>query len=140
MREADLGPAYILGAKKYKSGPMSVQPVGDVDPERERLKSTSMKNANLRKANLNKANLCRADLSDADLSEADLSRAELSGANLRRADLSGANLTGPSYLPQHLIQKQINEAYGDEATQLPDHPHLQRPAHWIKGDEESEEG
>src|SRR5215217_6374191 len=124
MREADLGPAYILGAKKYKSGPMSVQPVGDVDPERERLKSTSMKNANLRKANLNKANLCRADLSDADLSEADLSR----------ADLSGANLTGPSYLPQHLIQKQINEAYGDEATQLPDHPHLQRPAHWIKGD------
>ena len=50
------------------------------------------------------------------LCDADLSNADLSGADLRRA------------LPACLTQEQIDQAYGDEKTQLPDC--LQRPESW----------
>jgi uncharacterized protein YjbI with pentapeptide repeats len=101
-------------------------------------------NANLRGANLTGANLeyismegsilryihlVDTDLSNANLSNVDLGRAyfenvDLSGANLSGTDLSGVDLRDST----GLTQEQIDEAIGDERTQLPDD--LQRPATW----------
>jgi hypothetical protein len=85
--------------------------------------------------------LSAPDLRDADLREADLRGARLfdgvrlSGANLSGADLSGADLSGA----QHLTQEQLEQAEGDENTQLP--PPLKRPEHWgVKTDEQPEGG
>jgi len=54
----------------------------------------------------------------------DFRRAVLRRADLLWAHLDGANLGGA----RGLTQKQINEAYGDAKTQLPDG--LTRPARW----------
>jgi len=73
------------------------------------------------------------DLSGADLTNADLSDADLSGANLSGAILEGANLSGA----EHLTQQELEEAFGDEHTQLP--AGLKLPAHWgVKTDEQTE--
>ncbi len=97
------------------------------------LRGTILAFANLREArNLCKAkNLCEADLSGAYLREAELSMADLRGATLADADLNGtlldrANLTKVT----GLTQEQINEAWGDKDTELPEG--LQRPAHWLE--------
>jgi uncharacterized protein YjbI with pentapeptide repeats len=47
------------------------------------------------------------------------------GANLAGAWLQGADLTGA----HHLTQAQLDVAYGDRQTQLPDG--LERPANWM---------
>ena len=104
--------------------------------------------ANLREArNLCEAkNLCEADLSGAYLREAELSMADLSGAYLREAELSLADLRGATLADADLngtlldranltkvtglTQEQINEAWGDKDTELPEG--LQRPAHWLE--------
>jgi Pentapeptide repeats (8 copies) len=83
---------------------------------------------------LSDTNLSGADLSVADFSGVFLSGANLIGANLIGADLSGANLIEA----QNLTQEQLEQALGDENSQLP--PHLKPPAHWgVKTDEQSEE-
>ena len=91
-------------------------------------------------ANLSGAFLTRANLADADLTFANLSGAYLPNANLIRADLSGADLSGasfqytgykgdrysePAYPPGYksrvlvqLTQRQLDEACGDEETEL----------------------
>jgi Pentapeptide repeats (8 copies) len=59
---------------------------------------------------------------------------DLSDTNLIGADLSGANLIEA----QNLTQEQLEQALGDENSQLP--PHLKPPAHWgVKTDEQPEE-
>jgi uncharacterized protein YjbI with pentapeptide repeats len=85
--------------------------------------------------------LSAPDLRDADLRDADLRGARLfdgvrlSGANLSGANLSGADLSGA----QHLTQEQLEQAEGDENTQLP--PPLKLPEHWgVKTDEQPEGG
>ena len=60
---------------------------------------------------------------------ANLERANLAEANLKEVDLSGAFLQ--EITKESLTQSQINEAFGSDATKLPDH--LQRPAHWSGG-------
>ena len=113
------------------------------------LQGANLREANLQGANLSDADLQRADLSDADLQWADLSDADLQGADLNGADLQGANLWNANFQganllnanlqraylggaklakAKHLPQDQINGAFGDGATTLPDH--LNRPAHW----------
>ena len=63
----------------------------------------------------------------ADLDEATLPGTRLRGANLSRANLSGA---------EHLTQEELEEAFGDEHTQLP--AGLKLPAHWgVKTDEQT---
>jgi uncharacterized protein YjbI with pentapeptide repeats len=111
-----------------------------------------LQGANLSGADLTGANLSGADLSGADLTGANLSRkdpdyirvygvdysdvsegANLSGAKLAQTTLSGADLRGAI-----LTQAQLEEAIGDEHTQLP--THLMRPAHWgVKTDEQPED-
>jgi hypothetical protein len=58
---------------------------------------------------------------------ADLDEATLTGTRLRGANLSGA---------EHLTQEELEEAFGDEHTQLP--AGLKLPAHWgVKTDEQT---
>jgi uncharacterized protein YjbI with pentapeptide repeats len=93
------------------------------------LTSANLRGAYLGGAKLGGAYLGRAYLGGAVLVGANLERAILEGANLERANLTGANLLWA----ESLTQEQIYGATGDENTKLPDH--LQRPAHWSKGDE-----
>ncbi len=95
--------------------------------------------ADLRGANLAGANLAEADIHNAKLRHTNLKAAQLTEAELRAADLSGANLTGAQltgvdfkdaiFLSTNicgadmqggnLTQKQIDNAKGDQSTQLP---------------------
>jgi uncharacterized protein YjbI with pentapeptide repeats len=93
--------------------------LGDAD-----LEYISMKGVNLHPARLVNTNLSNADLSDADLVHAYLDNVDLSGSTLSGTNLSGVDLR----TDKGLTQEQIEEAKGDERTQLPDG--LQRPASW----------
>jgi hypothetical protein len=98
------------------------------------LAGASIREANLSGASLNGADLSGAHLERVDLSGAFLQRADLSGAQLNSADLSGAFLHGARLGGAHLsqtvglTQAQLDTAYGDAATQIPNG--LQRPASW----------
>jgi uncharacterized protein YjbI with pentapeptide repeats len=121
--------------------------------------STDLRRANLRGANLNAANLQGIDLQKAaDLRSIDLWGTDLRGARLRETDLgeaimsyrtlwSGADLRGADLSrvilkevdlsrkdAENYIQKEIENAYGDEATKLPEY--LQTPETWSKSIEE----
>ena len=89
-----------------------------------RLNSADLSNAHLSVVNLNKANLRKADLYKANPSEAKLLETNLSEAYLQYANLSGANLGEARYL----TREQIDEAYGDKRTELPQH--RRHPKHW----------
>lgn len=94
-----------------------------------RLEGANLRWAKLIMAKLRGASLRGADLSEANLGAADLNGADLKGANcdnahLRSARLHTANLSGVV----NLTQKQIDKAYGNSETKLPDG--LKRPAHW----------
>lgn len=84
------------------------------------------------------ANLSEADLSGAKLGNADLSGAVFTGTDLRAADLGRANLRKGADLQgaKNLTQPQVDSAYGDETTRLPDG--IKRPDHWIKPQESEE--
>ena len=87
--------------------------------------------ANLSGADLAGVKLTGKDLVDTDLFGANLSRAVIvnsmwTNANLEQANLCGANLTGGL----RLEQEQINKAYGDVYTKLPEG--LIHPDHWKK--------
>ncbi len=81
-----------------------------LDPERKRILLQF----------LYESNLIKADKPVISLIAANLSEATLAGTNLEGADLVGAE--------ESLTQLQINAAFGDYNTKLPDH--LQRPAYW----------
>src|SRR6266850_413571 len=90
------------------------------------LTGANLTGANLGLADLNGAYLSGANLSGANLSGANLRGADLTGANLRNANLRGANLS-VAYLiradltgAKNLIQTQLNEACGNNETELPE--------------------
>jgi len=87
-----------------------------VDLHRVDLHGAVLESADLHRADLHDADLSGADLRSADLHGADLHRAMLDGADLREADLRGANLTWV----WGLTAFQLEGAYGDDETQLPD--------------------
>jgi len=74
-----------------------------------------LRRANLVGARLDRAVLRGADLSGAKFKGASLLRTDLSSANLAKADLSGANLSATI----GLIQEQVDRAYLDSKTALP---------------------
>src|SRR5215208_2353567 len=100
------------------------------------LQAVDLRRANLRRANLRRvdlqaatlqaaildgANLQEADLRRANLQEADLQAAILQGANLQEATLPGATLPGAILEDARgLTQEQIEQAFGDETTTLPE--------------------
>jgi uncharacterized protein YjbI with pentapeptide repeats len=122
LEQANLERANLEGANLRETD------LEEANLERARLREAVLGEAKLKKADLRKARLQKAVLRGARLRDADLSK-----ARLRDADLSGAEL----HRAKNLLQEQLNEAYGDEATELPDY--LQRPAHWSKGNEEKPE-
>jgi hypothetical protein len=87
----------------------------------------------LRGANLNNAHLERAFLYCAHLHEAMLADAHLMGATLAAADLHRANLCGADLTDAYVTQAQLDSAFGDENTILPEG--RTRPAHWERGGE-----
>ena len=105
------------------------------------LSYADLKEAALREADLEGAMLVGAKLENAILTNANLQGADLSGANLQKAffrqtnlqeaDLSGANLRGTSLKKAiNLESYQIEGAYGDSQTSLPQH--LEAPEDWTK--------
>jgi uncharacterized protein YjbI with pentapeptide repeats len=89
------------------------------------LSGANLSQANLSGAMLAQADITRANFSEANLSSADLSAVILSGeTTFTRANLSGADLSAAT----GLTQLQIDQANGDEKTQLPEG--LKRPAAW----------
>jgi uncharacterized protein YjbI with pentapeptide repeats len=97
---ADLNGAYLSGAN---------------------LTGANLSGANLRSADLSYANLRGVNLRSANLSVAYPIGADLSGANLRDADLTGTNLRGANLRgAKNLIQRQLNEACGNNETELPE--------------------
>jgi len=124
---ADLTSANLKGTdsqeNKFVLDNVNLRGVNLADADLEYI---SLKGSNLSYSHLVNTNLSNADLSDADLVHAYLANADLSGATLSDADLNHAELQTAT----GLTQEQIDEAKGDERTQLPDG--LQRPANWSK--------
>jgi uncharacterized protein YjbI with pentapeptide repeats len=90
--------------------------LGDADLQGANLYAANLRMARLPDANLKRANLGRAKLQGALLIRAKLQGADLGKANLERADLAGADLTDA----KGLTQKQLDEAFGDDNTKLPE--------------------
>jgi len=111
-------------ADSFGSGPS--EPIEPIEP------IVRLTGADLSGAYLIWANLSGADLSGANLNGANLSRADLSNTNLSEAYLNNADLSGA----RNLRQEQVNWAFGDEDTQLPDH--IQQPEVWNMMQWESE--
>jgi Pentapeptide repeats (8 copies) len=111
---ANLGLAELNGA--YLSGAN----LTGANLSRSNLRSADLSGANLRGANLIGTNLSVAYPIGADLTGANLRDADLTGANLSRANLRGA---------KNLIQTQLNEACGNNETDLPEglDPKLLKP-------------
>ena len=106
---ADLNGAYLSGAN-----------LTGANLSRTNLRSADLSGAKLRGANLIGTNLSVAYPIGADLTGANLRDADLTGANLSRANLRGA---------KNLIQTQLNEACGNNETDLPEglDPKLLKP-------------
>ena len=81
-----------------------------------KLVDADLSGASLVGANLQGADMRRADLSEADVSEADFSRARLNGANFSNVNIGGAILAEA----QGFIQDQLDLAFGDSETALPE--------------------
>src|ERR687890_1441621 len=122
---ADLTSANLKGSdsqeNKFVLENVNLRGVNLADADLEYI---SMKGSNLSNSHLVNTDLSNADLSDANLYHAYLDNVDLSGANLSDADLSDLDLRNDT----GLTQEQIDEAIGNERTQLPDD--LQRPATW----------
>jgi uncharacterized protein YjbI with pentapeptide repeats len=107
---ANLGLADLTGA--YASGVnLSGANLGGTN-----LTGADLSGANLRGTKLIGANLSGAYPVGADLTGATLRGADLTGATLRGATLRGATLRGA----KNLIQTQLNEACGNNETELPE--------------------
>lgn len=84
------------------------------------LRGAALQRSNLQRAKLEWVYLPQAVLSKANLQGANLQWANLAGANLAGADLAGANLAGANLGSlKGLSQKQLDNACGDEKTNLP---------------------
>ena len=90
------------------------------------LSLSTMNNANFRAANLSVANLFAGRFTSADFRDADLSQSNMVGAYFGSADFHGAKLAGANVsgaemaTAKGLTQAQLDQACGDEATELPE--------------------
>jgi uncharacterized protein YjbI with pentapeptide repeats len=128
LEGADLTDAYLVGAN-----------LTDAYLDGARLTAAHLEGADLTRAYLERANLARAHLEEAILTGADLERAILVEAHLEGAILVEAHLGGAHLWHAHLegtvfekaqglSQRQLDEAFGNAETKLPEG--LIRPAHW----------
>ena len=112
---------YTIGKTVFEKPAIDIQAALTVIGRRKGQELADLAKANIPGANLSGANLSGANLSGVNLRGADLTGANLRSANLRGANLSAAyliraNLTGVKYL----IQTQLNEACGNNETELPE--------------------
>src|SRR5580700_2552383 len=110
LDSANLNSAYLSGA--YLSGANLL----GANLSGANLTLGKLSRIDLTGADLTGANLGLADLNGAYLGGANLTGANLSGTNLRSATLSGATLSGA----KNLNQTQLNEACGNNETELPE--------------------
>ncbi len=111
LEGANLKGAYLSGAE-----------LGDANLKLANLWKADLSRASLLLANLQGASLVWADLSKVTLEGADLRAANLNGANLKGANLRGAQLAGVDLTNvTGLTKKQIESAYIDHKTKLPDY-------------------
>jgi uncharacterized protein YjbI with pentapeptide repeats len=122
LREANLGGANLSGAD-LAGADLSEAHLRSADLAGADLCQVDLREANLNGSNLSNADLVRANLSGSNLSEADCSRMNIDTARLQFADFSAA---------VNLTQEQIDKAYGNSKTKLPDG--IQRPSHWSDDD------
>jgi uncharacterized protein YjbI with pentapeptide repeats len=133
LLEANLIDATLLGANLLIANLLRANLL------RANLKEAYLQEAKLQGAELEGANLIDANLIDANLIDANLQGANLQGANLQRANLQRANLQGADLVGAiNLAQAQIEDAFGDKDTKLPED--LQRPAEWSKGTDDQTHG
>jgi uncharacterized protein YjbI with pentapeptide repeats len=143
VQGADLREANLQGAKLQGASLLEAD-LGEANLQRTDLREANLQRANVFRANLQRANLQRADLQEANL-QANLGQANLREANLREANLRGTHLSRANLRATDLravrgglAQEQINPAYGDERTKLPEGLHA--PPEWSKGtDDQTDE-
>ena len=113
--------------------------------ERAVFRDAHLQGAKFYVAHLEGADLIGAHLEEAKLDVVHLEGAYLTGSHLEGASLMYAHLEGADLISAHLegaflrvvtglTQEQINVAYGDDKTDLPEG--LERPAHWSKSSDE----
>jgi uncharacterized protein YjbI with pentapeptide repeats len=140
LNGADLNSAYLSRADLTGANLIGANLTGanltGANLSRVDLTGADLSGANLGLADLNGAYLSGANLTGANLSHTNLRSADLSGANLRGANLIGTNLS-VAYLigadltgttlsganlrgAKNLIQTQLNEACGNNETELPE--------------------
>lgn len=127
LEGADLSGAYLKGAELMQAH------LEDAQLRGANLEGADLSRAGLRGARLQEAHLSGANLEDAELRGANLQEAALSGVYLARADLRRADLHRAI-----LKQAQIDVAYGDETTRLPEG--LVHPESWSKSTDEQPNG
>lgn len=84
------------------------------------LHKADFRQADLRGANFHDARLTQAQLQQSNLEETDLMWADLKGSRLERSRLGGAYLHGADLRETDVTPEQINLAFTDEHTLLPD--------------------
>lgn len=142
LREAWLWNANLQGANLMEAdlqgAILSVANLQAASLVKANLKGTSLVETNLQEANLIEADLQEANLGGANMHGASLYRANLRGAilmgaNLKQANLQEANLRGVDLTEaQHLEPQQLELAYGDSETLLPQG--FTQPTHWMKSE------
>jgi uncharacterized protein YjbI with pentapeptide repeats len=123
LRQTDLQGTHLLG--NLQEADLRGTNLQGANLQGAKPRGAKLQSADLQEANLQEARL-KARLRGADLQQANLQGASLQGANLQRANLRGADLQQVE--KGTLDQEQINLAYGDERTTLPES--LQRPQAW----------
>jgi uncharacterized protein YjbI with pentapeptide repeats len=133
LSEAHLERANLVNAH-LEGADLSAAHLEDANFLGAHLESAGLGGAHLERAGLLEAHLEDADLIVAHLEDTLLRDAHLEGARLLLTDLEGAilneaHLEGADLSDaEGLAQRQIDRAFGDEATKLPEG--LSRPAHW----------
>jgi uncharacterized protein YjbI with pentapeptide repeats len=129
LEGANLPAAHLEGANLETAHLEGAWLISEAHLEGAKLERAHLEGANLHEAHLEGAALYGAHLEGATLygahlEDANLWFARLKGANLDEAHLEGADLKGAT----GLTQEQIDSAFGDAATQLPEG--LCRPKRW----------
>ena len=143
LQEAKLARANLQEAVLWNAN-LQEAVLWDANLQEAGLRLANLQEADLRGANLQEAKLDRTNLQEAVLRDANLQEAELRGADLKSADTRRANFAASLLVSADLsvnpfiTQAQINSAFGDLTTQLPEtclndngepQPCI-RPPHW----------
>jgi hypothetical protein len=123
LQDAKLEKANLRGANLYWAN------LEGADLKWSQLEGAHLEGADTQQADLKWAHLEGAFLRRAHVEAADLRGADLEGADLEEAHLDGADLRGVDLRKaKNLTQNQLDSAYGNGETLLPDR--LKRPSSW----------